>query len=648
MGQHIFCKIIDAHKVSGELQVGKEVAIRIDQTLTQDSLGAMAYLQFEAMKKEKVETELSVSYVDHLMLQLGEGNGDVHRYLETVADRHGIVYSKAGNGICHQVHLERFSRPGKTLIGSDSHTVTCGAVGMAAFGVGGLDVALAMGGVPFYFTYPRAIRVVLEGELAPWTTAKDIILELLGRITTKGNVGTIIEYSGSALKSLNVPQRATIANMGAEAGITTSIFPSDEMTRAFFRAQGREQDWLPLESDPDAEYDKEIVLNLAEIEPSVAIPHSPDFVKKVREIEDLKVNQVLIGSCTNSSYQDMMRTALILKDKKIYPDVELGISAGSRQVLSMLAEVGALGWMIDAGARILESGCGFCVGQGQAPEKGAVSIRTNNRNYKGRSGTQDAKVYLVSPETAAATALAGVLTDPRTMGMDYPNVQMPEKFKHDDSMFLFPTGTKKIYRSSLIGEPPINTPMPESFEGKVAIKVGDMINTDDIIPGGPAMTFRANIQKSCDFVFQFIDEEFPENCAAIREEGRSPIIVGGVSYGQGSSREHAALCPMVMGVRCLLAKSIERIHQANLINFGILPLLFENEADYEHIGQGDIISIENIHNAVLRDRVSVVNKTKNETYITKNGTTERQRSIILAGGLLNSIRNKQESRDLYV
>lgn len=638
MGQNLFEKIIAAHRVDGELIAGKEVAIKVDQTLTQDSLGAMAYLQFEAMKKDKVETELSVSYVDHLMLQLGEGNGDVHRYLETVADRHGIVYSKAGNGICHQVHLERFSRPGKTLIGSDSHTVTCGAVGMAAFGVGGLDVALAMGGVPFYFTYPRVIRVVLEGKLAPWVTAKDIVLELLKQITTKGNVGTIIEYSGPALKDLNVPQRATITNMGAEAGITTSVFPSDEMTRSFFRAQGREQDWVPIVSDPDAKYEKEIVINLSDIEPNVAAPHSPDLVKRVREIENLKVNQVLIGSCTNSSYQDMMRTALILRGKKIHPDVELGIAAGSRQVLSMLSENGALGWMIDAGARVLESGCGFCVGQGQAPEMGAVSIRTNNRNYKGRSGTQDANVYLVSPETAAATALSGVLTDPRTIGMDYPDVQMPERFKLDDSMFLFPTGTKEIYRSPLIGEPPTNTPMPEILEGKVAIKVGDMINTDDIIPGGSAMTFRANIQKSCQFIFQFIDGQFPDNCAAIRKEGRSPVIVGGASYGQGSSREHAALCPMVMGVRCLLAKSIERIHKANLINFGILPLLFENEEDYGRIQNGDVLSIENIHSAALEDTVTVVNKTRNESYVTKNGATMRQRSIILAGGLLNSIK----------
>lgn len=637
MGQSIFEKIISAHKVSGECVAGKEVAIKIDQTLTQDSLGAMAYLQFEAMNKPKIETELSVSYTDHLMLQLGQGNGDVHRYLETVADKFGIVYSKAGNGICHQVHLERFSRPGKTLIGSDSHTVTCGSVGMAAFGVGGLDVALAMGGVPLYITYPRITRVILKGKLRPWSTAKDIVLEVLKRITTKGNVGTIIEYSGDGLQYLTVPERATITNMGAEAGITTSIFPSDEMTRKFFKAQGREEEWVELSSDADAVYDNEFVINLEDVEPNVARPHSPDLVCPVKEVKDLKVNQVLIGSCTNSSYQDMMKVAHILKGKKVKKEVSFGVTAGSHQVLSMLAETGALAWLVDAGARVLESGCGFCVGQGQAPEMGAVSVRTNNRNYKGRSGTQDAQVYLVSPETAAATALTGVLTDPRELEMEYPDVQMPEQMKLDDGMLMFPTYTKEVYRSPLIGKPPVNTPMPEKFEGRVAIKVGDMINTDDIIPGGSAMTYRANIQKSTQFIFQFVDDKFPAKCEDIVKEGKTPIIVGGASYGQGSSREHAALCPMVMGVRCVLAKSIERIHQANLVNFGILPLLFQNEKDYDDISQEDILTIDNIGNAAKEDVVKVINVTKGTTYLAKNGATPRQREIILAGGLLNSI-----------
>ena len=642
MGQTIFEKIIRAHMVEGECTPGKEVAIKIDQTLTQDSLGAMAYLQFEAMHKPKVETELSVSYTDHLMLQLGQGNGDVHRYLETVADKFGIVYSKAGNGICHQVHLERFSKPGKTLIGSDSHTVTCGSVGMAAFGVGGLDVALAMGGVPLYITYPRITKVNLTGRLKPWSTAKDVVLEVLKIITTKGNVGTIIEYGGDALEFLTVPQRATITNMGAEAGITTSIFPSDEKTLEFFKAQGREEDWIPLASDPDAVYDKVITIHLDEIEPNVAKPHSPDLVCKVKEIPDLKVNQVLIGSCTNSSYQDMMRAAAVVKGKKINPEVSFGINAGSRQVMSMLAESGALGWFIDAGARVLESGCGFCVGQGQAPEMGAVSVRTNNRNYKGRSGTQDAQVYLVSPETAAATALTGKLTDPRTLGMEYPDVPMPERMKLDDSMLMFPTGTKEIYRSPLIGKPPVNTPMPEKFDGRVAIKVGDMINTDDIIPGGSAMTYRANIQKSTQFIFQFVDGKFPARCEDIVKEGCTPVIVAGVSYGQGSSREHAALCPMVMGVRCVLAKSIERIHQANLVNFGILPLLFENEADYDDISLGDELAIDDIYHSALLDETEVRTVTKNKVYKVKNGATPRQREIILKGGLLNSIHKEDK------
>jgi len=641
MGQSIFEKIVRAHMVSGECVAGKEVAIKIDQTLTQDSLGAMAYLQFEAMHKDRVATELSVSYTDHLMLQLGQGNGDVHRYLETVADKHGIIYSKAGNGICHHVHLERFSQPGKTLIGSDSHTVTCGAMGMVALGVGGLDVALAMGGVPLYITYPKITKVTLNGKLKPWSTAKDIALEVLRLITTKGNVGTILEYGGNALPFLTVPERATIANMGAETGVTTSIFPSDEVTKKFLKAQGRENAWLPLTSDFDAPYDREIVINLEGIEPNVAKPHSPDIVCKVKEVKNLKVNQVLIGSCTNSSYQDMMRAANVFKGKKINPEVSFGVNAGSHQVLSMLAESGALGWFIDAGARVLESGCGFCVGQGQAPEMGAVSVRTNNRNYKGRSGTQDAKVYLVSPETAAATALTGYLTDPRNLGMDYPEINMPEKMKLDDSMLMFPTFTKEIYRSPLIGKPPVNTPMPEHFTGRVAIKVGDMINTDDIIPGGSAMTFRANIQKSTQFIFQFVDNKFPARCEEVVKEGKTPVIVGGVSYGQGSSREHAALCPMVMGVRCLLAKSIERIHQANLVNFGVLPLLFTQDSDYDDISLNDEVVIDDIHQAALQDMVEVKNLTTGKVYQAKNGATPRQREIILAGGLLNAIQNKK-------
>lgn len=637
MGRTIFEQIIAAHQVSGERVPGREVAIRVDQTLTQDSLGAMAYLQFEAMGKPRAETERSVSYVDHLMLQLGEGNGDIHRYLETVADRFGVVFSKPGNGICHQVHLERFSRPGKTLIGSDSHTVTCGAVGMAAFGAGGLDVALAMGGQPFYLTYPKVIRVTLTGALRPWSTAKDIALEVLRRITTKGNVAKVLEYAGDGLRELTVPQRATIANLGAEAGITTSVFPSDEQTRAFLEARGRGEDARPLAADPDTVYDGEIVIALEDIEPCVALPHSPDNVVPVREAGAFPVSQVLIGSCANSSYQDMMRAALILKGKTIAPGVGLGIAAGSRQVLSMLAGAGALGWFIDAGARILESGCGFCVGQGQAPALGAVSVRTNNRNYKGRSGTQDARVCLVSPETAAATALTGRLTDPRDLGIAYPDVPMPGHMKRDDGMLLFPTKSKPVYRSPLIGEPPVNTPMPGRFLGEVAIRVGDEINTDDIIPGGAAMTYRANIRRSCDFVFQFLDSGFPAACRRIVSEGSTPVIVAGESYGQGSSREHAALCPMALGVRCVIAKSIERIHLDNLVNFGILPLCFCDPADYGDIGPGDLIEIGDIRAAARADRVLIRNRTKGKDYWTQNGATPRQREIVLLGGRLNAI-----------
>jgi aconitate hydratase len=637
----LFRKIIETHYVSGEMKPGKEVAIKIDQTLTQDSLGTMAYLLYEAMGKEKVETELSVSYVDHLMLQLGQGNADVHRYLETVADRFGIIYSKAGNGICHQVHLERFSKPGKTLIGSDSHTVTCGAAGMVAFGAGGLDVALAMSGVPFRFVYPYVMHIVLEGVLPEWVTAKDIALAVLGRIKTKGNTNTVIEYGGTGVQTLSIPQRATIANMGAEAGVTTSIFPSDKITRAFLTAQERENDWKELYADRDAFYDDELMIDLSTLEPYVAFPHSPDRVVPVSEIKGLKVNQVLIGSCTNSSYQDIMNVAHILKGKKINPEVSLGIAFGSRQVLSMVSETGALTWLIDSGARILETGCGFCVGMGQSPETGAVSVRTSNRNYKGRSGTQDAQVYLVSPETAAATAITGELTDPRTLDIEYPNISMPTHMKVDDSMLMFPTGKKEIFRSKLIGQPPVNTAMPDCFIGEVVIKVGDAINTDDIIPGGLAMNYRANIKKSCEFLFRFIDKNFHKNCVDIKARNRIPIIVAGFSYGQGSSREHAALCPMVLGVRCVLAKSIERIHQANLVNYGILPLLFKNHDDYEHIGKGDILSIENIFTAVKQDIIEIKNKTKQEVYKTINGATERQRQIILEGGLLNTIYSRQ-------
>ncbi len=635
MGQNLFEKIISTHLVSGEMIAGKEIGIRIDQTLTQDSLGAMAYLQFEALNIPQVKTKLSVSYSDHILAQYGPANADVHRYLETVADKHGIVFSKPGNGICHQVHLERFSRPGQTLIGGDSHTVTCGAAGMAAIGVGGLDVALAMGGSPFYTTYPKVKKVILHGKLKPWSTAKDIILEVLKTLTSKGNVATVLEYGGDGIATLTVPERSTIANMGAETGVTTSIFPSDAMTRKFFIAQNRENEWQELLPDADAKYDGVIEIDLATIEPNVALPHSPDKVITVQAAGEIAVDQVLVGSCTNSSFLDLMRVAEILKGRKVNPHVSFGVVPGSRQVMSMIAANGALSHILAAGARILETGCGFCVGQGQSPQTAGVSVRTNNRNFLGRSGTQDGAVYLTSPETAAATALSGKLTDPRELGMDYPAIFLPEKYDVDDTLVLFPTGKKEIYRSVIIGTPPYNTAMPAELKPEVAIKVGNMINTDDIIPGGEAMNYRANVPKSCEFVFQFVDAQFPQNCSNIIAKGYSPVIVAGESYGQGSSREHAALCPMYMGVRTVIAVSIERIHKANLINFGILPLRFADAADYDRLEKGDELFIDDIYKTIQLSQISVRNITKGTNFAVLNETTPREREIILKGGLLN-------------
>jgi aconitate hydratase len=637
MGKNIFQKIISEHIIKGEMLEGEEIGIKVDQTLTQDALGAIAYLQFEALHIPEVKTELSVSYVDHLMFQQGPANADVHNYLRTAANKYGILFSKPGNGICHQVHLERFSKPGCTLIGTDSHTVTCGAVGMVAIGAGGLDVAVAMGGGEFYLKYPKVVRVNLVGRLNDWTAAKDIILEVLRRITTKGNVGAVLEYSGPGLEHLTVPERGTIANMGAETGVTASVFPSDEMTLRFFKQQGREQDWKRIHADDNAVYDDEIEIDLSELEPLAALPHSPDNVKKVSEIEDLEVNQVLIGSCTNSSFKDLMMVSKILKGRKVHPNISLGIVPGSRQVLTMLAQNGALADIVASGARILESGCGFCIGHGQSPQNFGISVRTNNRNYKGRCGTQNGSVYLVSPETAAATAIAGKLTYGAEFGIEYPHVELPDLFTIDDSMIILPKGEDEIYRSPVIGEPPTNTQMPGKFEAEVAIVVKDRINTDDIIPAGPAMNYRANIEKSCEFVFQFIDDKFYENCKRIKEKNHASIIIAGESYGQGSSREHAAMCPMVMGVRAVIAKSIERIHQANLINFGIIPLIFDNEEDYEGISIGDKLYVDNIHESIYCKKILINNITKNKTFSVRNNLTRRQCEIILKGGLLNYV-----------
>lgn len=640
MGKNLFEKIIAAHLVSGDTIPGQEVGIRIDQTLTQDALGTMAYLQFEAMDVPTVKTQ-SISYIDHNTLQDGFENADDHRYLQTVADKHGIKYSKAGNGICHQVHLERFSRPGLTLLGSDSHTPTCGAVGMVAMGVGGMDVAVAMSGGAFYFTYPRIIRVNLKGRLQPWCAAKDVILELLKILTTKGNVGTVIEYGGDGLAHLTVPERSTITNMGAELGVTTSLFPSDDVTRTFFKAQAREDQWQLLLPDHDAQYDRIIDIDLASLVPNIACPHSPDNVKTVKEVAGLKVDQVMVGSCTNSSYRDIMLVASMLKGKLVHPDVSLGLAPGSKQVLTMIAQNGVLADLIAAGARILETTCGFCVGCGQAPRSQGVSLRTNNRNFEGRSGTKDAQVYLVSPETAVAAALTGKITDPRDLKIEYPQIILPELYCIDDSLILEPSNRPetKVYRGPNIGEPPKNTAMPEKLKAKVAIKVGDKITTDHITPAGPFLKYRSNVPKYANYAFYQIDPEFATTCRTNKEQGLASIIVAGLSYGQGSSREHAALCPMYLGVRVLLAKSVERIHGANLVNFGILQLTFADETDYDRIANGDELAIEHVSEAIEQGTVMVRNVTQGYDFAAKCDLTQRQREIVLSGGLLNYAAN---------
>jgi aconitate hydratase len=638
--RNLYQKIIDAHLGSGVMKPGSEIGLIVDSTLTQDGLGVMTYLQYEAIGIPQVRTKLSVSYVDHQTLQDGFENADDHRYLETVTDRYGILYSRPGNGICHQVHLERFSQPGWTLLGGDSHTPTCGAVGMLAIGAGGLDVAVVMGGGQFYLSYPKVLRINLNNSLRPWVSAKDIVLEVLRTITTKGNVGWAVEYGGSGLAFLTVPERSVIANMGAEAGVTTSIFPSDEVTRRFFKAQNREKQWVELKPDSGAIYDRTIDIDLAAIEPNVALPHSPDNVKKVREAGLIKVDQVMIGSCTNSSYYDLMVVAGMLKGRKIHPEVSVGIAPGSRQVLEMISANGALHTMITAGARILETACGFCVGAGQAPQSGGISVRTSNRNYVGRSGTVDAKVYLTSPETAVATALTGWLTDPVTLGMVYPRVELPASYPIDDSMIIKPTGKKEVRRGPNIGTPPSNTPMPAELKARVAIKVGDKITTDHIAPSGTVNKYRSNIPKYSTFIFRDVDPKFAEKCAANRKEGLASAIVAGLSYGQGSSREHAALCPMYLGVRAVIAKSIERIHLDNLVNFGIVPLTFANPADYDQIKDGDVLIVEDIQEVLEKEvnTARVRNVSQGTAYVVNCGVKARQRAIIKAGGLLNYTR----------
>ncbi|MDD4891946.1 MAG: aconitate hydratase [Phycisphaerae bacterium] len=647
MGQSLVYKILQQHLVDGSLTPGAEIGIRIDQTLTQDATGTMAYLQFEAMNIPRVKTDLSVSYVDHNTLQEGFENADDHRYLATVAAKYGIHYSRPGNGICHQVHLERFGVPGKTLLGSDSHTPTGGGIGMIAIGAGGLDVAVAMGGGPFYLTAPQVVNVRLTGQLPDWVAAKDVILKVLSILTTKGNVGKVLEYSGPGVATLSVPERATITNMGAELGVTTSVFPSDERTREFLDAQGRGAAWRALAADSGAEYARVIDIDLSTLEPMVAKPHSPDNIDTVRNCAGTKVHQVCIGSCTNSSYKDLVTVASILAGRTASPDTSLVVSPGSRQVFQMIARDGYLTELIAAGARIVESACGFCIGAGQAPPSGGVSVRTNNRNFEGRSGTRDAQIYLTSPETAAAAAITGVLTDPRDLaklGIACPKVAMPAAFLVDDRGVLPPAGDSQsvqVQRGPNIGAPPASNPLADRLLGDVMIKVGDKITTDHISPAGSRLKFRSNVEKYSTFVFEILDPTFPKRCGENRDKGRANFIIAGDSYGQGSSREHAAMCPLFLGVRALLAKSIERIHHANLINFGILPLTFANPADYDRIAAADALELVDLHKQIASaDALTVRDVTKGFEFKVALKLSARQRKILLAGGLLNFTRSR--------
>ena len=644
MGSTIAQKIIAAHLVSGSMQVGEDIGLRIDQTLTQDATGTMAYLEFEAMGVPRVKTERSVAYIDHNTLQSGFENADDHKFIQSVAKKHGIYFSKPGNGICHQLHLERFGVPGKTLIGSDSHTPTGGGIGMLAFGAGGMDVAVAMGGGEYHITMPKMMKINLTGKLSPWVSAKDVILAVLQKLSVKGGVGRIIEYAGEGVKTLSVPERATITNMGTELGATTSIFPSDEITKAFLEAQGRGDCWVELKSDEDAVYDEVMDLDLSALEPLAACPHSPDAVKSVGELGPIHIDQCCIGSCTNSSYLDMMRVASILKGKTVHPDVDLTIGCGSKQVYNMLALNGALADIIAAGARVLECTCGPCIGMGQSPRSGGVSLRTFNRNFEGRSGTADGQVYLVSPETAAASALAGVLTDPRTLG-DYEPIALPEQFLINDNMILPPAPESEmdqveIQRGPNIKPFPVSQALPESIEKKAILKVGDNITTDHIMPAGAKiLPFRSNIPYLSQFCFGVCDKEFPERCKA----AGGGIIIGGSNYGQGSSREHAALVPLYLGVKAVVAKSYARIHCANLANAGLIPLQFNDEADYDKIDQMDDLCLPHIRKELEAGTdVTMQDLTKGVEFRLTAMLTPRERQMVLAGGLLNYTKERNE------
>ena len=642
MGLGVTYKVLASHLTGGKLEAGCSIDVKIDQTLTQDATGTMAYLQFESLGLDHIRNELAVSYVDHNTVQVGFENADDHRYLQSVAASKGIVYSRPGNGICHQVHLERFGIPGKTLIGSDSHTPTGGGIGMIAIGAGGLDVALAMAGVPFSIICPKVIEIRLTGKLRPFCSAKDVILTVLQHFGVKGNVNTVFEYTGPGVKSLSIPERATICNMGAECGVTTSVFPSDEITREFLTSNGREGDYKALSADSDAKYDGLFEIDLSKVVPMAACPHSPGNVKKVSEIAGLKVNQVAIGSCTNSSYADLYIVGAILDGKTISEHVSLGIAPGSRDVLRKITSDGTMLKMLDSGARILESACGFCIGNHFSPKSNGVSLRTNNRNFEGRSGTKDAQVYLVSPQTAAVSALTGVITDPTTLGLPEIHVPQQKASKYDDKMFIFPKSDGKdveIVRGPNIGEPPKCTKLEDEIRSVVTLKVGDKITTDHIMPAGARLKYRSNIKKYSQYVFEPVDPEFSKRAAQNRDMGISNIIVAGQSYGQGSSREHAAICPMYLGVKAVMALSIERIHQANLCNFGILPLTFTDEKDYEKLNQGDELVIENAIEQVKSGKdITVKNITGGYDILMKLHVSALQRQMLICGGRLNLIR----------
>ena len=642
MGMTIAEKIIKAHLVEGEMVKGTDIGLRIDQTLTQDATGTMAYLEFEAMGVPRVKTERSVAYIDHNTLQTGFENADDHRFIGSVAKKHGIYFSRPGNGICHQVHLERFGIPGKTLIGSDSHTPTCGGIGMLAFGAGGLDVAVAMGGGAYHITMPKMVRINLTGKLNDYVSAKDVILEVLRIMSVKGGVGKIVEYGGEGVKTLSVPERATITNMGAELGASTSVFPADDITKAFMEAQGRGADFTEVKADDDAVYDEVIDIDLSSLKPLAAMPHMPDNVKSVTEIGQIKVDQVLIGSCTNSSLRDMLRVAAMLKGKTVHPDVSVAVAPGSKQVFNMLAECGALADIISAGVRVLECACGPCIGMGQSPNSGGISLRTFNRNFEGRSGTADGQIYLVSPETAVASALTGVLTDPTTLGKA-DEVVMPERFLINDNMIVKPVDEKdmdsvEILRGPNIKPFPVIGAMEDSISAKAVLKVGDNITTDHIMPAGAKiLPYRSNIPYLSQFCFKQCDENFAEHC----KQAGSGVIVGGSNYGQGSSREHAALVPLYLGIKAVVTKSFARIHVANLINAGIIPLVFKNEADYDKIGVNDELELCGIRKAIAdgADEFNLTDKTTGESIAVKLDFSQRQRDMLLAGGLLNYTKN---------